>query len=126
VPSTSLRDLDQRLAEAYVEGKAEYEADNPGRVILVTCTRRSVEEQQRLYAQGRTTPGQVVTQIDGLTKKSKHNLEPARAIDIAISVGGKVSWDPDEYKRAAVYLKARGASWGGDWLTFRDYPHFEV
>jgi peptidoglycan L-alanyl-D-glutamate endopeptidase CwlK len=24
------------------------------------------------------------------------------------------------------YFKSKGYSWGGDWNSFKDYPHFEV
>lgn len=53
---------------------------------LITCTRRSLEEQKRLYAQGRTIPGKKVT----WTLKSKHIT--GDAFDFVIMVDGKPDW----------------------------------
>jgi hypothetical protein len=39
--------------------------------LIITCTWRSEEEQHRLYKQGRTEPGKIVTNIDGYNKKLK-------------------------------------------------------
>lgn len=124
--SRLLVDAEMRLIDAFVIGQNAYEHDNPGRTIIITCTNRSIAEQQILYAQGRTTPGQIVTNLDGVTKKSKHNFEPALAIDIAVLIGGQISWLPSEYKKVAPYFKRVGIMWGGDWSSFRDFPHFEL
>lgn len=58
---------------------------------LLTCTYRSNEEQDRLYAQGRTSPGKIVT--NAKAGQSKHNKKPSEAFDIAIIVDGKLEWD---------------------------------
>lgn len=127
MPSTKLTDCEPKLAEAYIKAKAEYETTNPGYIVIVTCTARSTEEQQALYAQGRTKPGQIVTQIDGVTKKSNHNHMPAKALDFAIVFNGKIVWnDVAEFKEFASYAKKYGVKWGGDWTSFKDYPHLEV
>mgnify|MGYP000645743792 CR=1 FL=1 len=108
---------------------------------------RSVERQQKLYAQGRTEPGMVVTRIDGVKVKGKHNFLPSRAGDIYAFVGGKALWS----ERYLVYLGgvimttakrlfAEGRihhqiRWGGNWdrdgfilddQNFDDLPHFEL
>ena len=56
---------------------------------------RSVEEQQRLYAQGRETEGPIVTHIDGINRKSKHNHYPSKAFDFHIYVPGRpdLTWN---------------------------------
>lgn len=107
-------------------GRSEYERDYPGKRIIITCTHRSVEEQQELYRHGRTAPGQIVTQIDGVKKKSNHNHYPSRALDFAIVIHGKITWDEKEYKVAGPYFVAHGLLWGGNWKTFKDYPHIEL
>lgn len=106
--------------------------------IRVLEGHRSVEEQQYLYASGRTRPGKIVTQIDGVTKKSSHNYEPALAVDV---VPYPVDWnDRERFYLMAGYVLATASSlgiavrWGGDWdsdhdlhdQTFFDLPHFEL
>lgn len=96
--------------------------------FMLTCTRRTQEEQDTLYAQGRTAPGNIVT----WTKKSKH-IE-GRAFDIAILRDGKPVWDikadvngdaiPD-YDQAGEIGEAVGLRWGGRFKS-PDRPHYEV
>ena len=121
-----LSDADPRLAEAWTLIRADYCDAHPGKDLHLTCVYRSPEEQQALYAQGRTKPGQIVTQIDGVTKKSNHNLKPARALDFCVVIGGKVSWDIDEYEPVAVLAESRGLIAGGHWPHFKDWPHLEL
>ena len=71
------------------------------------------------------------SRLDGVRKKSKHQL--GRAVDIVPIVNGKVevrSWVPfypmaDNVKAAARKLGVK-ITWGGDWKSFPDGPHFEV
>ncbi len=97
--------------EAMFEAKEDY---------ILTCTRRSQEEQNNLYEQGRSKPGQIVT----WTKKSKH-IE-GRAFDIAIIKNGKITWNPKDYKNAGEIGMMVGLQWGGAWARNKDYPHFEL
>ena len=95
---------------------------------------RTVAEQQALYAQGRTKPGPIVTNKDGVNKKSKHNYLPSLAVDIAPWKSGKgIDWDDiDRFKELAVVVKKAADTvgvaiqWGGDWKTFKDWPHWEI
>lgn len=99
---------------------------------------RSVAEQQELYAQGRTEPGQIVTNIDGVTRLSMHNHSPSLAVDV---VPYPVNWSDTNrmrYFAGWVMCKAQDMGiplrWGGDWdsdtdlsdQTFIDLPHFEL
>lgn len=102
---------------------------------------RSVEEQQRLYAIGRTEPGHIVTYLDGVNKKSKHNEDPSQAVDVYAYVNGKAVWT----ERYLCYLaglfqavakdKNIELTWGGNWdrdgeiasdHNFIDMPHFQI
>lgn len=54
------------------------------------------------------------------------------AVDIAPIIDGKVSWDwkyfhpmADAMKQAANELGVK-ITWGGDWATFKDGPHFQT
>lgn len=92
---------------------------NAGIDYILTCTRRTQEEQQELWAQGRTKPGKKVT----WTLKSKHI--DGRAFDIAIIKNGKVSWNVKDYFEPGEIGKRVGLTWGGSWKN-PDYPHFEI
>lgn len=100
-------------------------------------TLRSYEEQDALYARGRTQPGKKVT--NAKAGQSIHNYGLAFDIVILIDKNGDgtfeiASWnttsddDKDEvpdWMEAVAYLKKVGWAWGGDWKSFPDYPHFE-
>lgn len=124
--SRLLKDADLKLATLFLDAMWEYQEDHKGKELDVTCTYRSPEEQWELYQQGRTKPGQIVTQIDGKTKKSNHNYNPSRAIDFAVIIGGKITWDDKEYKVVGPYMERHGLIWGGSWPNFKDYPHVEL
>ena len=51
-----------------------------------------------------------------------------RAIDVAPVTGGtnEVDWSEPITPEIAEYGKRQGFQWGGDWNTFKDYPHFEM
>ena len=93
---------------------------------------RTAEEQNRLYQQGRTVPGKIVTNCDGYKIKSNHQVGAdgfGHAGDIAILVDGKVTWEEKYYKEVArvgrVLMQKYNIEWGGDWKNFKDLPHFE-
>ena len=101
-----------------------------GHDLILTCTWRSVEEQQRLYAQGRTAPGKVVTWVDGIKKKSNHNFYPARAFDVAVDIDPDVqkvvvSWDDPLYLPLIELCQILGLVSGGSWKR-ADLPHVEA
>lgn len=99
---------------------------------------RTPEEQQALYAQGRTKPGRIVTYKDGVTKLSKHNEYPALAVDVTPYPIVWADTNRMYYFAGVVMATARRLGlrvrWGGDWdndtLTsderFVDLPHFEL
>lgn len=125
MPSTRLMDCTPELQLAYACLLADFR-EQTGHDLLLTCTSRTPEEQKVLYAQGRTTPGPIVTQLDGTTHKSKHNAEPSQALDVAVVVNGKVSWDPEQYKPLGELAQRYGLVWGGSWPHFKDFPHLEM
>lgn len=93
---------------------------------------RPVSRQLELYSKGRTKPGDIVTYVDGIKKKSKHNFEPSLAFDVFAWIDGRVSWEPDYYRKISEAMKDAAdtfdlpLTWGGDWESFKDYPHFEL
>lgn len=100
-----------------------------GYPMLVTDGVRTTEEQQALYAQGRTKPGPVVTNADGVTHRSNHQLHAdgcGHAVDCCFLLNGKPSWDPHlPWRLYGEAAKALGCRWGGDW-THPDRPHIEL
>ncbi len=91
---------------------------------------------------------EVVTYRDGYVKKSNHNYEPSRAVDLApypINWGNEVTQIGRFYHLAGFVLATsrrlyeegkveRLLKWGGDWDSdgvftdqrFHDLPHFEL
>jgi peptidoglycan L-alanyl-D-glutamate endopeptidase CwlK len=127
--SRRIEDLHPILRPLAVQFIADCVAE--GIRVIITCTYRSPEEQDELYAQGRTKPGRKVT--NAKAGQSEHNTQlngtpAARAFDIAIKDStGKLNWDAHHrhWKRAGEIGKALGLVWGGDW-KIRDLPHFEL
>lgn len=80
-----------------------------------------------------------VTQLDGFNKKSYH--QSGDALDIFVYDEHGACWDcKDKYKEIADLFKSEfqlmqdeglfeceeKLIWGGDWIRFKDLPHFEV
>jgi peptidoglycan L-alanyl-D-glutamate endopeptidase CwlK len=76
---------------------------------------RTQAEQDRLYAQGRTTPGPIVT----YAKVSYHTS--GRALDL-----GGLSESELAVLGAWWMRKSPKHRWGGKFTNFTDRPHFEV
>lgn len=90
--------------------------------IIFTSTYRDIESQEALYAQGRTKPGQIVTDARG--GDSFHNYRVA--FDVVPVVNGKAVWgDKQLWERIGVIGKLCGLEWGGSWKGFKDRPHFQ-
>jgi peptidoglycan L-alanyl-D-glutamate endopeptidase CwlK len=89
--------------------------------LRVAQATRTYAEQNDLYAQGRTKSGGIVTNAKG--GQSSHNF--GTAIDVVQIIDGNAKWDAD-WNKIAEIGKSVGFSWGGDWKTFKDKPHFEM
>ena len=91
---------------------------------------RSAYRQNEMYAQGRTKAGAKITNADGFKKLSRH--QSGEAFDIYAFVDGKASWDIAHLTVIASHIievaKANGVEleWGGQWVSFKDYPHFQI
>ncbi len=112
----------------------------------VTSTKRTEAEQAALYAQGRAKLEVVnakrqfaemrkitdkenqytVTNCDGVKIKSNH--QSGDALDVVPLEGSRPVWpgptDPRWQDIARVMLK-HGFEWGGQWVKFPDYPHYQ-
>ena len=89
----------------------------------ITETYRSFERSDALYAQGRTKPGNIVTNAKG--GQSIHNY--SLAFDFVMLINGKMNWDVDaNWMKVVSVFKKYGWEWGGDWKgSLKDYPHFQ-
>lgn len=109
---------------------------------------RTIEEQDALYAKGRTKVnrdgksekkpfGNIVTNAKGGSSYHNYGL----AIDFAILVDkdgngtyDELSWDikkdndkdgTADWLEVVKLFEAAGWSWGGRWASFKDYPHVQ-
>ena len=108
-----VKDLAQKLVSA---------CTTAGTPITVIQTLRTIAEQDALYAEGRTTPGNIVTKAKG--GYSLHNY--GVAFDVCPVVNGKLIWnDTDLFKKVGALGQGLGLEWGGTWTSFVDLPHFQ-
>lgn len=143
------------LRDAWKYTQSEWARINPNKPQpIITCTLRTLEEQNALYAQGRLPLAEInklrkkagmgaIKDAEGKKKitnakpgQSKHNPDStglSRAFDIAfvnLSSGKNTSlnWDTKLFTEFYKILSAKypSVSWGGYWKSFKDYPHFEV
>ncbi|MCY7567009.1 peptidoglycan-binding protein [Bacillus safensis] len=101
------------------------QAYKEGIFVQITSGYRSFAEQNKLYAQGRTAPGKIVTNAKG--GQSNHNYGLAIDYVLLSADGKKALWTVNKkWRRVAQIGKSLGFSWGGDWKSFKDYPHLEM
>lgn len=94
--------------------------------MVATDGRRTTAQQQRLYAQGRTAPGKIVTHLDGVTKRSQH--QDGRAVDCCFLTRDGEAWQPmwtGPWEAFGACAEALGLTWGGRW-RLRDRCHVEL
>lgn len=108
----------KKLAEKLIEKCLEN-----GIKISIYQTYRTIEEQNKLYAQGRTETGSIVTNAKG--GYSMHNY--GVAFDCApLSTSGGIDWGNIElFKKVGKIGESIDLEWGGSWISLVDYPHFQ-
>jgi len=80
---------------------------------------RSLERQKELVAAKKSQ-----------TMRSYHLT--GKAVDVVAYVDGKISWDWGLYEKIAIAFKQAAKqlnveiTWGGDWKSFKDGPHFQI
>lgn len=93
--------------------------------ILFTAGLRSMEEQTRLWKQGRDANGKVIGKIVTNAKAGESMHQYGLALDFCPTQGSVLMWGVPFGPYAQVFKKY-GFSWGGDWTGgFKDYPHVE-
>ena len=124
ISSRSLGDLHPQIRERAESHIATCKAE--GIDIIITCTYRDNEEQDRLYAIGRTSPGAKVT--NAKAGQSMHNYR--LAYDVVPLRHGKPVWgtlgdDGKLWARVGTLGEQHGLEWAGNWISFKEYPHFQ-
>lgn len=119
-----LKQLHPKIRQYALDAYAEAVRVTPvGVHPYITETIRSFHRSDELYAQGRTTKGNIVT--NAKAGQSYHNY--GLAIDFVLQVNGKIVWDVnDNWMKVVKCFKQKGFAWGGDFKSIKDYPHFEM
>ncbi|WP_079708074.1 M15 family metallopeptidase [Paraliobacillus ryukyuensis] len=100
-------------------------AYDEGIYVQISDGFRSHKEQNALYAKGRSTGGNIVTNARG--GQSYHNFGLAVDYFLVSNDGKKAIWDVNkDWRRVAEIGKSLGFEWGGDWSSFKDYPHLQM
>jgi peptidoglycan LD-endopeptidase CwlK len=89
--------------------------------IIITSTLRTAAEQDRLYAQGRTAPGPIVTKLKG----GQGIHETGQAFDV-MPVNGGYNAPTSVWNKIGQLGESIGLEWGGNWKSFKDLPHFQI
>jgi peptidoglycan L-alanyl-D-glutamate endopeptidase CwlK len=119
---------------AFLE-EAQGAAEKQGLLYIAISGLRSWEEQEALYAKGRTAPGRIVT--NARPGSSMHNFGLAADFGVFQSNGKTNTYldggTPAQqrvadkmHREAAVIGKRHGLRWGGDFRSIYDAPHFEL
>ena len=126
----------QRISKIHPKLKNDVESilieiQSKGLSIRITQGLRTIIEQNALYAQGRTKPGPKVTNAKG--GDSMHNY--GLAVDFCLlHKDGSISWSMKEdidkdgkkdWMEVVEIFKLHGWTWGGDFKSILDTPHFE-
>ncbi len=128
---SDLKDIDPRSAMNIVTLRPEvqpyavsliHEAAALGIVIKVISATRTSEEQDALFAKGRTAPGPIVT--NARAGHSNHNF--GIAFDIGVFRDGTYIPEGPEYNAIGAIGIRLGLAWGGSWQSITDEPHFEL
>ena len=115
-----LHPMAQNLANKLVD-----ECAKQGLAIKITDCFRTVAEQNELYAQGRTKPGQIVTNAKGTDYQSHHMW--GTAFDFCRNDGkGAYNESGNFFYKVGQICKKLGLEWGGDWKSPVDKPHFQL
>lgn len=116
----------QRIAQLHPDVREGFQnfitdAENALNItIRIVQGLRTFAEQDALYAQGRTKPGNIVTYSPAGTSYHNYGL----AVDVVpIDETGKMNWNYD-FKKLVPFAEKYGITWGGN-FPHPDLDHFE-
>ena len=99
-----------------------FKARDKGIAINIISGTRTFEEQDKLYAKGRSGKGPKVTNARG--GYSNHNF--GIAFDIGVFDGNRYLPESPLYKAVGALGMELGLDRGGNWKSIVDQPHFEL
>lgn len=119
MPSRNIDDLHPKVAvmcRSFIK-----ECHEAGIDVIITSTYRSNQEQNALYAQGRSKPGKRVT--NAKAGQSWHNYRCA--FDFVPIVNGKAQWnDTATFEKCGKIAESCGLEWAGRWAgRMREMAH---
>ena len=101
--------------------------------VRFTAVYRSIHEQNQLYIQGRNgIPGEIITHAMG--GESYHNYGLAVDFCLLTNKGTQATWNRNtdfnqnqqkDWLEVVNLFIQHGWEWGGNWESFKDYPHFQ-
>ncbi len=121
-PETKITGLHPRVVDAL--SATINEARARGLRVAMQNSLRTPDEQNALYAKGRTAPGSIVTNAKAWESWHCYGL----AVDIVFKdERGEWLWDEKlAWQDLGTIGKMFGFQWGGDWTKFPDLPHFQI
>ena len=138
MPERSITYCTEELQEAWFAASDKFKQTYPALPQpILTCTYRSPTEQDELYNRpwdGKDNDGDgLIDEKDEKVTNAKagqsyHNKYPSRAFDIAFKKGNKLDWTIDNFKKfyEIIHVINPKIVWGGNWKSFKDYPHFQL
>lgn len=108
------------------------------RVMRRTLTLLPADLDMRVIEGLRTRTRQAQLLRQGATRTMNSRHITGHAVDVTPLINGSIpldkrkQWDFNQFKRLSVYVKQAARLenvpivWGGDWVGFRDGPHFEL
>jgi peptidoglycan L-alanyl-D-glutamate endopeptidase CwlK len=118
----TLHPVAQKWARAFLQAITDSNRLPEGVTVRIISGNRTWAEQDALFAQGRTKPGNVVTNARG--GQSNHNF--GIAWDIGIFINGKYQPSSPWYDVVGEIGEGIGLEWGGRWTSIQDKPHYQV
>jgi len=125
IHSERLEGIDIRVVSC-IEQLADKVMSRLNRDLIIVFGYRNLDEQTRLYNQGRTTDGKIVT--NAKAGQSPHNFNCAVDCWIMNEHNTLIDWNNIAYKdlcREHATTVFNKIAWGGNFHTIIDYPHWE-
>ena len=118
-----IEDLHPKLQDLIYDLKTE--SEKQGLKIGISECLRTKEEQDELYAKGRTQKGSIVTNAKGETFSSMHQW--GVAFDFYRNDGKGIYNNEDKFfNKVGKIGRELGLEWGGGWKSIVDLPHFQL
>lgn len=104
-----------------------------GDLIAVVIRAAELSEIEFIVTEGlRTKERQAELVKAGASRTMRSRHLTGHAVDLAAKVNGQIRWDWPLYHKLALAMKTAAKElkipleWGGDWVSFRDGPHFQL